>query len=715
MGLDNPARGKRIVRHLDNFELSLVLAMAAALPWELFQRVPPLEVTVAKAAGAVLVLAVGARMLVERRRGIPRTGLEMPILALLAVMGLAAVMSEDRAASVAQLPVHTGYFLVYCAVAAAISSAWRARLVSSVFVASSAAVGALAVACRLGLAAPTLVDATRITGRWTTQEAWFDLTSRMAPASSDFNQGALPLLAAFCLALFLLVAGNKGRAWPALMAGLLALAGIVIALSRSSMLLALVLAAGFVFVGFRRGARRTAVWFAASAAVAVAVLVALMGPAGVLDRMTKLAGDHDSSYEARMAAFDAGWALLPEYWIAGTGPGASDGVIAKSAYGARVGGATIHSVPFKLLFETGVAGLVALLWLYWRALRLHLRGLKGGSGEIRAHSAAFLALGATLFFVTLVQPFMMLALFPFLLGVATGPLAASDLNGQSGALPRIWIIAPAAFVAGVVAGNAIEFQRTVEQARPFARTLVAAALAEQSGDWEAAQAAYADAGNLLEGDGGVPLHDTRYYAQAAEVLDVAYAYRRMGVRHRRLNPFAAICYGQARVEAAQSFGPLAVVRLDAAAEFEPRFAQAHFTAAELLWDLGAYAEALDRYAKARSLESVPENAEFRRFVAPMDALIAGAAASSEIGDRLRRAQFLRRRARWDEAVELYARAVEQDTDCSEALFNLGVQSLIEGKGDVARRFFARALQASPGHYETVRQLAVSRPAVDAGS
>ncbi|HUW59414.1 MAG TPA: O-antigen ligase family protein [Candidatus Bathyarchaeia archaeon] len=696
-------------RLLDNFELSLVLAMAVGLPWDLFQRVPPFEVTVTKAAGAALVLVVAARMLIEWRRRAPRTGIEAPMLALLGVIGLASLASEDRSVSFAQLRVYASYFLIYCAVAGVVSSAGRARMVSAAFVASSAGVGALAVACRLGLATPTLVDTTRITGRWTTQEAWFDLTSRMAPASSDFNQGALPLLAAFCLALFLFVAGKKGRAWPGLIAGLLALVGIVIALSRSSMLLALVLGAVFVLLGFRRGERRAAAVFAASSAVALVVLAALMGPAGVLQRMTKLAGERDSSFESRIAAFEAGVALLPDYWITGTGPGASDGVIAKSAYGPRVGGITIHSVPFKLLVETGVAGLAALLWLYWRALRLHLRGLKSGSEVLRAHSAAFLALGVTVFLITLVQPFMTLALFPFLLGVAAGPFAAKDPGAKPEAPARIWLIAPAAFVAGVVIGNAADFYRTVERVRPFAETLVTAALAEQSGDWAAAQSAYSAAGDLLETGEQVPLHEMRYYGQAAEVLDMAYAYERMGVRYRRLNPLAALCYGQGRVEAALGYAPLAVVRLNAAAEFEPRFAQAHFTAAEILWDLGAYGEALDHYAKARSLETVRENAEFRQFVAPMDAFIADTEASLDASERLRRAQFLRRRARWTEAVEEYTRVEEREPDCPEALFNLGVQSRLQGKEETARDFFTRALNASPAHYETVRQLAAPEP------
>ncbi|MCX5769934.1 MAG: O-antigen ligase family protein [Candidatus Hydrogenedentes bacterium] len=697
-------------RYLDNLELSLVLAMAVALPWDLFQRVPPFEVTVTKAAGAVLVLVVAARMLIERRRRAPRTGIEAPILLLLGVIGLASLASEDRAASFTQLTVYASYFLIYCAVAAVVSSAGRARLVSAAFVASSAGVGALALACRLGLATPTLVDTTRITGRWTTQDAWFDLTSRMAPASSDFNQGALPLLAAFCLALFLFVAGKKERAWPGLLAGLLALAGIIIALSRSSMLLALGLGAAFVLLEWRHGARRAAAGFAVSAAVAVAVLIALMGPTGVLQRITKLAGERDRSFESRIAAFEAGVALLPDYWITGTGPGASDAVIAKSAYGPRVAGITIHSVPFKLLLETGVAGLAALLWLYWRALRLHLRGLKNDCERLRTHSAAFLALGVTVFLITLVQPFMALALFPFLLGVAAGPLSARGPSAEPDAPGQIWRIVPAAFVAGVVIGNAADFYRTVERVRPFAETLVTAALAEQSGDWAAAQSAYAAAGDILKNDGQVPLHEMRYYGPAAEVLDVAYAYQRMGVRYRRLNPLAALCYGQGRLEAAQGYAPLAVVRLNAAAEFEPRFAQAHFTAAEILWDLGAYGKALDHYAKARSLETVRENAEFRQFVAPMDAFIAETKTSSDTGDRLRRAQFLRRRARWPEAVEEYAGVVEREPDCPEALFNLGVQSKLQRKEEQARDFFTRALSASPRHYETVRELAAPQPA-----
>ena len=697
-------------RHLDNFEMSLVLAIAVGLPWDLFQRVPPFEVTVTKAAGAVLVLVVAARMVIERRRRAPRTGIEAPMLVLLGVIGLASLASEDRSVSFAQLEVYATYFLIYCAVAGVVSSAARGRMVSAAFVASSAGVGTLAIACRLGLATPTLVDATRITGRWTTQEAWFDLTSRMAPASSDFNQGALPLLAAFCLALFLIVAGKKGRAWPGLTAGLLALAGIVIALSRSSILLALGLGVAFILFGFRRGTRRAVLGFAASAAVAVVVLAALMGPAGVLQRITKLAVERDSSYESRVAAFEAGLALLPGYWITGTGPGASDGVIAKSSYGARVGGITIHSVPFKLLVETGVAGLAALLWLYWRALRLHLRGLKSTSDELRRHSAAFIALGATMFLITLVQPFMTLALFPFLLGVAAGPLAARDGGGEPDGPPRMWVITSAAFVAGVVIGNALDFYRTVERARPFAETLVTAALAEQSGDWAAAQSAYSNAGNLLKADDQGPLHEMRYYGQAAEVLDVAYAYQRMGVRYRRLNPLAALCYGQGCVEAALGYAPLAIMRLNAAAEFEPRLAQAHFTAAEFLWDLGAYTEALEEYAKARSLETVRENAEFRQFVAPMDSYIAATEGRSDTGEQLRRAQFLRRRARWPEAVEEYTRVVEREPECAEALFNLGVQSKAEGSREKAREFFTRALAASPAHYETARELAA--PASD---
>ncbi len=700
-------------RFLDNLELSLLLAMAAALPWELFQRVPPLEITVVKAAGAFLVLVVGARALARRRR-MNWTGLEAPLLALLAVMAVATLASEDRRESMGQLTVYATYCVLFCAIAAAASSAVRTRVAAGMFVASSATVGALSIACRFGLATPTLVDTTRITGRWTDETAWLTLTSRMTPASLDFNQGALPLLAAYALALFLFVGGKKGRTWGGIIGALLALAGILTTLSRSSMVLAAGLTAGYVLYGFARGRRRAAAGFALWAAVAVVALSVLMGPAGIVERLTQLAGERDSSVESRMAAFAAGWALLPAYWATGTGPGALDGVIAASEHGTRVGGITVHSVPFKLLLETGVAGLAALLWLYWRALRLHLKGLKQGDEELRAHSTAFLTLGGTLFLITLVQPFMTLALFPFLLGIAAGPLAAGvvrdgeDLWCGRRTCKAVWIGAPAVVVAAVVVGNAVQFYGTVDRVRPFAESLVTAALAEESGDWTSAGKAYSNAGVILEGR-GQPLYKERYYAQAAAVLDLAYASEKMGARHRRLNPVAAVAYGQGRLEAAMGNAQRAVERLDAAIDAEPGFAQAHFTAAEILWDAGNYAGALARYGKAKELETERENVEFRQFVAPLDEYIAGAAGSSGAPEQLRRAEFLRKRARWDEAADVYKQVAVRDPNCAEALFNLGVQARLDGKEGEALDFFRRAVNASPFHYQALRELAETSP------
>ena len=702
---------KKLGGCLDGLESSLAMAMALSLPWELYQRIPCVEVTIAKAAGALLAIVVAARMVYERRWRVGRTGLDAPLLALLAVMAASTLTSTDARASLGQLAVYASYFAVFWALSGVVNTEAKARRLAGAFVASSAAVGALAIACRLGLATPTLVETTRITGRWTTRDTWFDLTSRMAPASVDFNQGVLPLLAAFCLVLFLFSIERKRRPGVALLAGLLSLAGIFISLSRSTILLAVVLAAAFAVLGVRRGARRPVIAFAVSALLAMAALAIVMRPQGVLQRATNIFHGHDSSYAARVAALEAGWSLIPEYWRLGTGLGASDSVIARSAYGAQVGGITIHSVPFKLLVETGVAGLLALAWFYWRALRVFLRGMKSDNPELRAHCRAFLAVGATLLAITAMQPFMALSLFPFLLGIAAGPVACAG-RGSSEANSddprRAWAAVVTLCVAGIVLFNLADFHRTVERLWRLADALVQGVTAERAGDLEQAAQAYTRGFSAATGletpSESEPAPAPRFYQQAAEVLDVSYAYERMGVRCRRVNPTAACAYGMGRVAFAQGAMDDAASWLFEALKYDGEFAQAHFTLAEVWWEMGEYKKAIVHYGKAGDLESIRENAEFRKFTAPIDEYIAAHNGDADTATHLRRAEFLRRRGRWPEAVEEYKGVLDREPGCAEALFNLGVQREVEGAPEKALAFYRQAVSSSPQHYETVRRL-----------
>lgn len=679
----------------------LLLIMAMSMPWDLFQRIPYAEVTLTKGAGGLVILLWFLDAVRSRHRLVTWHALWFVGLALVALGLTSAAWSPDRAATLSRTGIYFSYVFLAGATVYWIADRHFAQQVGFAFVASSAMVGLASILCRLGLLIPThVVTTTRLGGR-VTPEAWHDLTSRMVCASDDFNLGVLPLLIAAVLLLYR-SAGVRvtKRSSFDLCLFLWLSAGIAISLSRTSLLVLVAACVVLAALGVRRTGRRTAT--ALGACVAAVILAALLvGPQGLVDRMKAGLGARDASYEGRIAAFQAAFDLLPHYALSGIGLDASDGVIAASRHGARVNGVTVHSVPFKILLELGVIGLALYVSGWFVVLRLLWRRRRD------PHYGSFLAAGLTIFVVLLVQPFMAQSLFPFLIGVALGPLLSPRLRPETTApatRARASTASAVLVAVSVILPNLGLYQGTARLMHRYTASMAHGLEAERSGDWERSAVAYATAQDLAESAAG-DLGKKRYYAIAAEVFDLDYVERAMHVSGLHEAPGSLAMVGLARVAYAQGQWSQALEFYSEVLEKASDNAGILWERAETLWRNGQFKPALDDYLASAELADQPNQQAHAQHMNRIEDRIAFLRSQTDTAEaHLEMAALLRKQGRWDDALALYREVAKKDATSSEALYHLAIQLELEGNTREAVESYRRILTRHPDHVGAVTRL-----------
>ena len=235
---------RKTTRHVLDYGAPFALLLfAIAWPWEIYQRLPLVHVTVAKLAAAAVILFAVLRIARRQIGHLPRTGLEAP-LALLAVASVAsATHSVDTSASFTHLRQLASYGLLFYAVVLLVPRTDDAAYVTCAFAASVFVVGLVALACSAGLLTPTKAAAIRELGHRVTSEMRAGALIRMAATTPDYNQGVLAFLMAIPMAVFLF--RPRALRWTTGLAVVVCMAGIVTAFSRSAMAAALLILFAF--------------------------------------------------------------------------------------------------------------------------------------------------------------------------------------------------------------------------------------------------------------------------------------------------------------------------------------------------------------------------------------------------------------------------------------------------------------------------------------
>jgi tetratricopeptide (TPR) repeat protein len=430
----------------------------------------------------------------------------------------------------------------------------------------------------------------------------------------------------------------------------------------------------------------------------------------------------EDSVASRMTAYRAALELLPRYAWLGTGLDASDRVIASTDWGAKVRGATVHSVPFKLLLETGIAGFVAFVWgcvtamgRVWKVL------FRSDMAATRRLGATALAVGFAVLALAFVQPFMALPLYPVAFGLIFGPIAfASKAPAPSFARRRDRLAISAALLVGpLVVCNVALYHLGAPRVIRFVEALEMGPAAEREGRWGDAAAAYRESLEIARAaptptsGGGLDAMNMAAlpgYDALAHVIDLHRVYYDMAIGMKDPHPEAAAALGLGRALATLGDPESAASPLREGAEIEPHFADPRFELAELYWRKGQCAAAVAEYANAARAENDWRNLRYREQMARLDTRIEALAGLQDVDATLERARLLRKRGRWNEAATLYREVEQERTDSAEAIFGLGVDAAVNGRRDVAVRYFERALVACPTHIEARAALdALSAP------
>lgn len=676
---------------LSTFGRFLLIVLAVSLPWDLFQRVPFSTLTVAKIAGVLVIITGFARAVL--RHNLHRTGLEAPIALLALAFLIATVSSLDPGTSLRILVLYVGHLLLFYSTAVLMRNGHDARLLLTAYVISAAGVAVLTFLCKAGAILPTDWQARTFpySGRLI-EQAQNGSVMRMTAASPDLNQGALFLLIAFMLA-WQSFTNARGAMRMALVLIQTSLIGaLFISQSRSALMCAAALIL-FSTAQYCLKKNRTAlIIFVVISAIAG---VAISGP--VQQWMTR----EDSSTSSRAITYRAALQEVPDHLLIGTGLGTSDEALSRTKHGKGANGRTIHSVPLKLILETGVMGLAAYIW-FWVLLALRTRRLLLRSSQQEDHrlGKALLWMGVAIIVMQFVQPFTTMPHFPILLGIWAGALVTTREAALTDRKNTRWnpafIGAAVVPLTALIALNIWLYQTGSQRVMAFADTLAQGPELEKVGRWDDAREVYENALAIASPLASpeypqllsrLPMGQLPFYDVLATVIDIPQVEDQMNVLYDRPDPEAVCRYGTGRTALAQGDMAAATLQFARALKRDAHFADLRFIVAESLWKSGRHSEAMLNYRLTALYAKDWRNLRFRYRMAELDERIAELESASSLNEWLERAYLLRQRGRWPEAVAIYEEVYKGAPDTPEAAFALGVHAILGGEYATARTYW----------------------------
>ncbi len=734
---DRSWRSRRVTVERLSFAVAFlfVLIFLAAWPWEIFQRVFG-GLTLALGA-SLLVLAFGLiRMVAISPRSIcllKSLGLPIALIAFACIQS--ALHSADPTASRALVIKYVWYLALLGVAAPLFMRTGDAVLAWRVFSVSAGLVGVYAVLCAAGWFTPALAGTHEYFGRRLTEDVRVGAFVRIAATTPDYNQAILPMLAALPFLLLWAASPASRRAGRPLAAvlALFVIAGVIVSFSRSGLL-----AVGAVLFGgslllvrgwamgkkpppqpspcqregeetspdrlsaitplkgglgtaptdglpqspFEGGPERGRRWlvYGIVGLVLIALSVALLMVAGgysemLVRRALRGFNSPDPSYRSRFYVFGLAFKLLPKYALFGCGIGASGAAIGAVAEPGKWMGTALHSMPLMMWFETGILGLVGFFWLWWRLVRQVWTGVVQ-SPEMERRRLGIATLGAlgVLFWMTSIQPFQELSLFPVFAALSIGATRGVK-NAEAPASPiaaRGWCVAFACamvLVAGLVTSNILTYQNTVgKPVSWYANALEEGLAAEQRGDWETARTAYWRAERIafqppfLLSLFGHKIQYLPYYEEAFRATDLEFIFLRLPGRGGRADlPCDVAGFGVARClwNLGKAEPALKKCQDNMLRMCWPEFV---FAVGEMYWKEGQYEAALHEWTKAASLNETRNPfppLEYPFDVAPsmdeiykkLDAEAKPLAGSTKPSDIARRIALLLRMNRQEEAIK----------------------------------------------------------------
>lgn len=712
------AAGGRLARLLNTPLFPGVGGLCLALfllawPWEIFQRLP-FGGTAVYAAAAGVILSVGGEWRQEsmlQKYGpdyfLAVRGFIGPILLLALACAQSAVHSHDIHATMSLLRQYGFYLALFLAALPLLRSpednaaAWR------LLACSAALVAALALACAAGWLTPALAGTQEYFGRRLTEDVRFGAFVRIAAATPDFNQAILPMLLSLPAAALLFTRHGVGLprlAVPVLMVALLA-GGVLVSFSRSGLIAVAALGAAALAWRFRAAGRRHPLRTAGLALSVALAAVALLHAGGYLEMLVFRAlrgfNSPDPSYRSRLYVFGLAWKLLPDFWFLGCGLGAAPEAIGRAADPRLWMGTAIHSMPFLMLFETGILGLAGYFW-FWGALfrRIWTGLLRSDDAERRRLGMVLAATAALLFWMLAIQPFQALSLFPVLAAMLAAPCAPQEAETAQtnpghvfsrAGRPchtkwRPWGVAlGAAALAALVAWNITQYHRTIARVDAYAKALERGMAAELRGDWDGAEAKYREARDLTgmaeefphildaEASGaklgdyfasylaGAPIKNLAYYSEAVNAADLGFLLERLPGGGFAGVPFSVALFGMARAAHGRGDFAGAATLLEACkhesgdVKFWPELC---FAQGDAYWRDGLHGSALWQWYKAAEMapKAPPRHAlspkpPFTELLAEMDAEYQWLEAEGDGGTLPRRIMLLARMGRAEAAWE----------------------------------------------------------------
>lgn len=682
----------------------LLFALALAYPWDLYQRLPFEGLTLVKLCGLALTAAALFLFAIDPAMRRFRTRFEAPIALFVVASVQSTFHSMDTAASEKHLVLLATYIALFMATAAFVRTSQSAIWLLRAYAVSTWFVALMGMACFGGRLWPTAWRPTY--GPWETRliDVWRDgAMMRMAAASPDVNQGALLLSMGAAILLFMRPPRSRSVGAIAGLCLLVLFAAILVTQSRSALaaLAVLVLAGLFVWLRTRLGAKGASVLLVAMSICAVVVALTVL---------PSLLAREDNSLEGRAAAYRAAAEMLPTHAWLGVGLSATDAALDRSPSAQEIDGATLHSVPFKVLLETGVLGLIALIWFFARFARILYRRRTESPelGELAACASAamFVAL-----MMSLVQPLQWMSVYPFLAGVAVGPFARrgqeeQPIAGISGSRPTSAIVAT--LVALMVSWNVYVYQQRVNDGIAFSDALAAAAQLERDGHLPQAYDAYARV--LPLADTFVAGHNPNTLAAYTDIIerlvDVRKVLDGLGIAMERPEARAVLSFAMGRIQLELGRTRTALLFLHDASDREPTFAECYVTLGDCEWIRGDFVAALEAYRLAREHESTDiANRRYRWRMAPWDTRIRELSVHAEdTPSQLERMWLLRKRGRWSEAVGIAESLTNKTSAPADAWLYLAIDAEHQGDPTEARDYYRRALAADPIHIDTIRRI-----------
>jgi tetratricopeptide (TPR) repeat protein len=341
-------------------------------------------------------------------------------------------------------------------------------------------------------------------------------------------------------------------------------------------------------------------------------------------------------------------------------------------------------------------------WLWWRSLRIGWQNLESKTATTRRNAAAFLSAAWIVLILIVIQPFVALALFPFIWGVGlTTRRAPAERDALAGFCT--WGLRfTAAFVAALILVNLTQFQREATHVRAYGDTVTHAVEVEREGRYEEAAEYYRVARDMSEHNGRGGIAQGSYYGE----LRLLFGVQRLEMRIRMdlsSCPPATICgLGLGRsLLCAGRYEDAAIALEDAQRSCED-LAAISFLRGEALWRSGRFNEAVAAYAAAvDKLARRPEQA-YADVLIPREPTLE---PDISLRGLLMAGRAFRLRGEWRRASICYERVREAEPTNAEALYHAGIDAEISGDYTRARTFYARAIESDRVHWEAHKRLA----------